>query len=291
MKEAMKKLPDKMYKDRMFRMIFSDRKELLSLYNAINNTNYDNPEELEVNTLENAIYLNMRNDLSFVIDSQLSLYEHQSTYNPNIPLRNLFYVSDLYEKITRDNNLYRHSIVKIPTPHFVTFYNGVEKQPERQIMKLSEAFEKVEESHALELQVLILNINLGYNNDLLEHCRTLRDYMTYVERVRTYTKEYTLEEAVELAIEECIQSDVLADFLRTNQSEVKHMSIYEFDAEKYERQVREEAGEEAREKLLMELIGKKIAKGNTPQEVAEIFEIPLEKVEEIVRLLQAEKSE
>ena len=68
------------YKDRLFRFVFKNKKDLLDLYNAINGTDYDNPEELEVNTLENVLYLSMKNDLSFLIDAELNLYEHQSTY-------------------------------------------------------------------------------------------------------------------------------------------------------------------------------------------------------------------
>ena len=94
------------YKARLFEMIFRGKEELLGLYNAVNGTNYSNPDELEINTLENAIYLSMHNDVSFIIDSRLSLYEHQSTYSPNLPLRYLFYVSDLYSKMTKDSNLY-----------------------------------------------------------------------------------------------------------------------------------------------------------------------------------------
>ena len=93
-------------------MVFSRREELLQLYNAINGTDYQNPEELEINTLQNAIYMSMHNDISFLIDSRLSLYEHQSTYSPNLPLRFLFYVSDLYSDLTKDANLYGTKRVK-----------------------------------------------------------------------------------------------------------------------------------------------------------------------------------
>ena len=87
------------YKDTVFRMLFSDRKNLLSLYNAISGAHYDNPEMLEIVTLENAIYMGMKNDLAFIIDTELFLYEHQSTYNPNMPLRDLFYISSEYQKL------------------------------------------------------------------------------------------------------------------------------------------------------------------------------------------------
>ena len=93
---------DRKYKDRLFRLVFSDKKDLLDLYNAVNGTDYDNPEELEVNTLENVLYLSMKNDLSFLIDTELNLYEHQSTYSPNLPVRYLLYVADVYSDYTKD---------------------------------------------------------------------------------------------------------------------------------------------------------------------------------------------
>ena len=73
------------YKDSVFRMLFRDRTNLLSLYNAVNQTSYTDPEELAVITLENAVYMNMKNDVAFLMDFRLNLYEHQSTWNPNMP--------------------------------------------------------------------------------------------------------------------------------------------------------------------------------------------------------------
>lgn len=125
------------YKDRLFRMVFKEKKNLLSLYNAVNGTHYTNEEDLQVNTLENAIYMNMKNDISFVFDFYLNLYEHQSTFNPNMPLRNLLYLSKVLQGIVEEKNLYGSILVKIPTPKFVVFYNGIQKEPERRVLKLS----------------------------------------------------------------------------------------------------------------------------------------------------------
>lgn len=250
--EVVTQKPARMYKDRLFRMIFSNKKELLSLYNAMNGTNYLDPEELQINTLENAIYMGMRNDLSFLIDSHIPLYEHQSTYNPNIPLRDFMYVSSLYSKLVHSQNLYGSKLIKIPTPKFVVFYNGREEQPERKEMKLSDAYEVAEAEICLELKVLMLNINPGYNQKLMKDCKTLRDYMDYVERVRTYTKVMSLEDAVEQAILECIKDNILADVLRNHRAEVKNVSIFEYDEEQHMRQVREEGVEEGLTKGIVE---------------------------------------
>ena len=124
------------YKSRMFKLIFDDKRKLLELYNAVSGKNYTDPELLTINTLENAIYMSMQNDRSFIIDSQLSLYEHQSTYNPNMALRFLFYLSDLYSDLTKDQNLYGSKRVSIPTPRFVVFYNGRDKRPDYEMRRI-----------------------------------------------------------------------------------------------------------------------------------------------------------
>ena len=231
------------YKARLFEMIFREKEELLGLYNAVNGTNYSNPDELEINTLENAIYLSMHNDVSFIIDSRLSLYEHQSTYSPNLPLRYLFYVSDLYAKMTKDSNLYGSRRIMIPAPRFLIFYNGKEARPEREVLELSDAFEIQEEELWLNLKAVLLNINPGYNNDIVNACKTLSDYVTYTSRVRQYAEQMKIEDAVEQAITECIAEGILADFLTQYRSEVKKMSIYEYDEEQQRRWDKEE-GEE-----------------------------------------------
>ena len=133
--------PNRQYKSSVFIMVFSQKKELLELYNAISGKNYQAPELLEINTLQNAIYMAIQNDVSFVIDSRLSLYEHQSTYSPNLPLRMLLYQADLYAGMTRDKNLYGEKKVRIPAPRFVIFYNGEKEQPDQQVLKLSDLYE------------------------------------------------------------------------------------------------------------------------------------------------------
>lgn len=235
---------NRIYKSRIFAMLFSDRNELLKLYNAINGTSYDDPELLQINTLENAVYMSMQNDVSFIIEMRLHLYEHQSTYSPNLPVRYLLYVADVYSDYTKDMNLYGSRPVKLPTPKFVIFYNGQAEQPDRKEVKLSELFTISESEPSLELTAVMLNINKGYNRKLMETCRTLHDYAEYTSRVREYAAEMSLDEAVERAITECISEGILADFLRKNRAEAKKVSIYEYDEERHMRQTREEGVEE-----------------------------------------------
>ena len=226
------------YKDTVFRMLFSDRKNLLSLYNAVSGAHYEDPEMLEIVTLENAIYMGMKNDLAFIIDTDLFLYEHQSTYNPNIPLRDLFYISSEYQKLVDKKSLYSSVLQKIPAPQFIVFYNGTEKKKDSWVNHLSEAFKNLSGNPKLELEVLTLNINEGHNPELMEQCQTLREYAQYVACVRRYTREFELNKAVKLAVDECIRNNILSEFLRANKSEVISMSIFEYDKEEEERKLR-----------------------------------------------------
>ena len=226
------------YKDTVFRMLFSDRKNLLSLYNAVSGAHYEDPEMLEIVTLENAIYMGMKNDLAFIIDTDLFLYEHQSTYNPNMPLRDLFYISSEYQKLVDKKSLYSSVLQKILAPQFIVFYNGTEKKKDSWVNHLQEAFENLSGNPKLELEVLTLNINEGHNPELMEQCQTLREYAQYVACVRRYAKEFELNKAVKLAVDECIRNNILSEFLRANKSEVISMSIFEYDKEEEERKLR-----------------------------------------------------
>lgn len=235
---------NRIYKDRLYKMIFNDKSELLKLYNAINGTHYDDPAMLTITTLDNAIYMTMENDLSFIIDMRLALYEQQSTVNPNLPLRFLMYITDIYSAYTKDMNIYGSKKVQILLPSFVIFYNGVKSQPDRTEFLLSELFHPTTDQPALELKAVMLNINKGHNQELMNACHTLRDYSEYVARIRTYSAEMPLTDAVEKAITECIHENILRDFLLKNRAEAKAMSIYEYDEEKTLRMFREEGYED-----------------------------------------------
>ena len=229
------------HKDNVFCMLYRDKKNLLSLYNAINGTSYDDETKLEVVTLEGAFCLKVKNDAAFVVDSRLNLYEQQANANPNMPLRDLYYVAEELKRIAPPNTLHRSTKVKIPAPRFVVFYNGVSKQQERQIYKLSDLFEVKEAEPELELKVTVININPGCNEEVLEKCESLRGYMTFVENVReNRSGGMELKDAVSCAVESCIEKDILADFFREHREEIVEMWEYEFDQEVYDRVLRED---------------------------------------------------
>ncbi len=230
--------------DSVFRCLFHRKKELLELYNAVSGKEYTGTEELEINTLSNAIYITTRNDVSFVMDFQLHLYEHQSTINPNMPLRDLLYIAQLYTKDINIKQVYSSRAMKLPSPTFLVFYNGKEEMPEYLDYHLSDLYQPMPETVNLDLRVRVININPGHNEALLERSPSLRGYQIYTSKVRRYSAKMPLELAVERAVRECIQENVLKEFLLENKREVMDMSIFEFDQDLYLEVQREEARED-----------------------------------------------
>ena len=244
------------FKDTLFRKLFSDTENLLSLYNVMSGKHYTNPDLLTIVTLDNAIYMNMKNDLAFLIDNSICMYEHQSTLSPNLPLRNLFYAAREYEKLVTTSTLYSSKRVCIPAPYFVVFYNGPKTDWKRRTSKLSESFLPVQDTPDMELIVHEININLGVNDDMLQKCKPLYDYMKYIDKVRTYNLSLPVSQAVNKAIKECIQQGILAEFLLQNRTEAIQMSIFEYDEEREMKLIRADEREIGHNEGLLEGIKK-----------------------------------
>ena len=240
------------YKDTVFRMLFNSKKELLTLYNALNDTEYTNEDELEIVTLENAVYMTFKNDVSCLLDMNIQLFEQQASINPNMPLRFLMYITRQLEKLVANKNLYGSKLIELPNPRFFVFYNGKDEQPEVDELCLSSSYKHKTDEINLELKVLQLNINSGYNEEVKRKCPTLFQYMQYVNLVRDNLKDYSLEDAVPLAVDYCITHDILKDFLLANKAEVVSMSIFEFDEELYKKSIREEGYEDGYKKGLQQ---------------------------------------
>ena len=293
------------YKDSLFRLVFEKKEDLLSLYNAINGTNYQDVDELEVNVLENALYMGVKNDISFLIGFTLNLYEHQSTRNANMPLRGLIYITRQFEKYVAQKklNIYSSRLQKLPAPQYIVFYNGAENEPDEKIMRLSDAF--MQEGGCVECEARLLNINYGHNRELMEKCQRLKEYAIFVEMVRVYSKEENvqLESAITRTIDECIEKGILADVLLEQRNEVLSVILSTFDKELYEKDLQEEAYDEGYDagygsgydrgygqgvdegsnQKLRELIEKKLAKGKSIEQIAEELEETVEVIREINR--------
>ena len=225
----------------------------MELYNALNKSNYTDENDFTINTLDNAIFMSMKNDISFIVGSDMCLYEHQATVCPNMPLRGLFYISELYKRIQDEKRLYSTTLIKIPTPHYIVFYNGMKNMEDITVQKLSDAFLNNNKEGCIEVTATLININFGHNKELMESCRTLHDYSLFISRMRHHMSRLKGVSdnamkcaAVNMAIDECINQNILAGFLKNHRAEVMNMSIFEYDEEEAKEVFKEDGRIEGR---------------------------------------------
>ena len=260
------------YKSDVISMMLQIPEYALDVYNAMNDSVYTDPDMIQIMRLENGISLSVRNDASFFINNYLNLYEHQSTYSPNAPLRFLIYLTSLLKKMIRKRDLYSRKRVQIATPHFAVFYNGTEKRPEKEVLKLSDAFINHTDTPEIELTVTVYNINPDNNTQLLEKSKVLSGYMIFVNRVREnlehqrkieqntrfLSSEYNeaehddtelmedLEAAINEAIDHCIENHIMETFFRENRSEVTKSMLLDYTWERREELIRAEEYEDGK---------------------------------------------
>ncbi len=267
-KHGIRKAVQREHKDRLFRLVFRDKEDLLDLYNAVNGTEYENADELEITTIEDVIYLSMKNDLSFMFRVTMNLYEHQSTWNENMPLRGFFYFSELYQQYLNRKEIKltdEKKRVMVPFPKYVVFYNGTPDMPDRVEMRLSDCFMKPDREEGepcLECKATVLNINAGRNNDMMLKCKRLRDYAYFIGQIRWKMDEgWSLEEATEISIRRCIDRGVLADILTKYGTEVCGMILTEYDEQEEREYQRKEGRAEGRAAGLVEGRAEGLAEG------------------------------
>ena len=231
------------YRDSMFRDYFNDRTRLLSLCNALLGTNFTNPDELEINTLDGVFFSQIKNDLSCLIQNRLIIIiEHQSTINENMPLRMLFYITELLRRRFKGKHrqLYNEQLVHLPKPEFFVIYNGKAPEEDYREMKLSSAFEG--EDSMLELKVKVYNVNEGRNEELMKRCEYLNNYCIFINRVRyNLGTGMNIKEAIVEAVRYCKSSDVMKEYLESKEWELMDMIDFEFDINEAKEVWREEA--------------------------------------------------
>jgi hypothetical protein len=287
------------YKDILFDLILTDKKALLTLYNALNGTDYDREADLTINTLEDAVYLGYKNDLSFLINNTINLYEHQSTLNPNMPLRGLRYMATLYDDfiVEGKKNEYGTKLIKLPYPQCIVFYNGIDFMEERKTLRLSDAYYEAphcKHPPCLEFTVTVLNINYGNNQELLSKCRELGDYAYFIHLVRRYLASgIDLEEAVRQAIDDCIEQDVLKEIFMKSKRRRGRTYLSEFDTNFNEKtflrvrcdEAREDGYEEGRTEGLAEariIVARNLLKRNRPiEEIVEDTGLTRDEIESL----------
>ncbi len=234
------------YKDSLFVDLFygdeTAKKNLLSLYNALHDTDYQDEEVIQKVKIDDVLYKNFKNDISFEMEGKVVVFgEHQSTVNPNIPLRCLLYVGRAYEQLVEEEARYKTKLVKIPTPEFYTFYNGQKDYPLEKVLSLSDAYIIPAGKNSIELKVNVININSDKMHEILGKYKILWEYSVFIDTVRKYSNE---KDAIKKAINECIEKGILADYLRRKGSEVRNMLIAEYSYEKDIQVKQEEAKQE-----------------------------------------------
>ena len=258
------------YKDSLFRSIFGNGKAALTLYNAIHGTDYrEQDTDIIINTLEGALFDMQKNDLSFLVNGRLVvLVEHQSTINENMPFRFLYPVQRLFEdSVAKKKALYQKPLVMLPKPQFIVLYNGTAAYPNEAILRLSDAFEKVEgfDDILLELVVKVYNINEGRITEIANRCEELRCYAFFVDRVRYHEaaekkRDPTLGDkavtriALRKAIQDCKDRNLLMDFWNNLSPEEVNRMGFEWDMDTVIEIEREDAQETEREKIAMKAL-------------------------------------
>ena len=291
---------NKKHKDRLFCLLFgsAERKEnILSLYNTLNGTAYTDTDLITIYTMDDVIYIKMKNDVSIILDSYLSLWEQQSSYNPNMPIRGFMYFGNMYNRYIEENklNIYGKKLIKIPTPKYIVLYNGTQDAPAVEKLKLSDAFINSNNSGEFEWTATVYNINPNMNDGLLNKCKALKDYMIFINRIRSNLKKHHIEEAVEEAVKSCIEDGIMADVLMKLKSEVKDMCLTEYNEKVFIDGIRNEGIEEGKAEgraegkteSVTEIITRMLSKGVSVEEIADLTGADLAFVKDIAAKVAA----
>jgi hypothetical protein len=282
--------PNEKHKSSVFSLLFSNPDTLRELYSAIEGVNLPPDIPVSINTISNALVKGKINDVSFIIDNRLVvIIEHQSTINENMPLRIFNYIQKIYEKIIDFEKVYKEKRIKIPKPEFIVLYNGEKPYPEKNELKLSDAFMSIEELRidnnrlTLELIVQVYNINHGYNSEILQKCETLNNYSIFIDKIREYQRNgFTLDKSIEPVVKYCIENNILKDFLKKHGSEVINMLFYDYDLDTHLK-VRYDEGLEdgieiGLEKGLEKTARNLLAEGSSPEFIQKITGLPLNEI-------------
>ena len=224
------------YKDRLFNFLFGSEENkawTLSLYNAVNGSNYTDPSAIEITTMQETMYISTHNDMSFIIADEMNLYEQQSTYNPNMPVRMLRYAASLFEKyiVQTKQDPYGRKQMHLPAPQLVVFYNGLESQPKEKTLKLSDSFSEGTVSD-IEVTVRMINVNYGTNPEFLVACKPLEEYAWLVDQIRKFNSAKDSDgigSAIDQAISAMPDDYVIKPFLEAHRAEVKGMLLAEYN--------------------------------------------------------------
>lgn len=290
---------NKQYKDRLFKFLFGnpEYKELtLALYNSLNDSKHHNPDDLEIVTLEESVYINMKNDVSFLLSEELYMFEQQSTWNPNIPFRMLEYVVHQYEKLLDSSrSKYSSKMLEIPAPNFILIYNGSEDITVTEL-SLSDLFVGDTKRGMLELMVEVINLQPEKNPTLEQWCKPLYEYSWVVECMKEYIKDNRKDnvstelvgEALNHALQQMPADFYIKPILEKKKEEVIPMIFQEFNESEYQR-----IQEEDKQKDIADAEAKGDAKGQSKEKIATVkrmlkIGLPLDVIQQSTELSEEE---
>ena len=276
---------NKKYKDSVFTKLFGEKDKLAELYNAIAGTSYA-PGDITLATLENIIFIGRENDIAFVVDGRLIvLIEHQSTLNPNMPLRCLLYIAREYDIFAANEAIYSSRLIKIMPPEFIVMYNGMEEYPDESELYLSDAF--FEKTDNLELKVKVYNVNAGRSPKIMRRSATLNEYAIFVARVReNISGGLESGKALEKAVKECIKDNVLKEFLKIYGGDVMSMFNTEFNLDDAKKVWYKDGILDGEEKKAEKVAEKMLKRGTAIEIIAEDTELSIEQVKKIAEKIK-----
>lgn len=225
------------FKTDVFSMLMENKENALEVYNALNDSNYSDAEQIDVIALEKGVSILRKDDTSFIVDMDLNIYEHQPSYCENTPLRSLLYWTDLIDSLMQDQDILGRKKILLPTPKFVVLYNGLERRPPIEVLRLSDSFEKHIENPEVELTCYVYNINPGHDNGLLKKSNVLYEFITFIEQIRFY-QGLNYEYPIDAAINFCIENDILTDFLESRSTQVLQAMTLSMTLERRENIIR-----------------------------------------------------
>ena len=272
------------YRDSVFRSYFNEPVRLLSLCNAVLNTNYADTSRLEINTLEGIFFDKQKNDISCSIDNHfLVLVEHQNSVNNNMPFRFLSYVAELLNKLIQDKRkLYRENLLRFPAPKFFVLYDGDRDEPIEKIMRLSDAFGG--DSSSLELLVTAFNINYGLPQPLFKNCPYLSDYSTLVGKVKEGIRlGLTRRDAIRRAVKFCLDNNIMRDYLLRHSEEVFDMLALEWNLDDAKQAWFEDGLEQGREQGIESVAINMLRSGMTAETIQEFTKLSFERIRELAK--------
>ena len=276
------------FKNSVFTMLFNNPDLLRDLYSALGGVSLPPDVPVSINTLENVLFMDFNNDISFEIGGKLVvLIEHQSTVNPNMALRLLIYFSRVIEKRVKGGALYSKKRLSIPWPEFYVLYNGTDPFPDEAVLRLSDLFERPqdlglpEKFHPLlELEVKVLNINEGRNAAIVSRCKELAEYSAFIAKVRAFWNESgNLGEAIKDAVNFCQKHDILKQFLEIHASEVLNMLLTEWNTEDAISYAREEGWEEGKAEEKFAIARNLLAENMPPEFIRKITGLEIEDIQ------------